>query len=59
MIYFLLAIQICSSEAYCRWVRVDTFVREDDCHDAGRSYRTDETVVGYKCVMQMTDETQK
>jgi hypothetical protein len=53
MIYFLLVIKICDPD--CHWSRIDAFIREDDCQEIGKTYRQDETVQEYKCVMQMVE----
>ena len=56
MLYFVLMLHFCNSATDCRWSRVETFVREDDCQEIGQSYRKeDESVLEYKCVMKMTD----
>jgi hypothetical protein len=55
MLKFLLAILICDNATDCRWVRMGHFISEEKCHEVGESYKQDETVQRYKCVMQLDE----
>jgi hypothetical protein len=54
MIEVMLSLFICSSATECRWVDIEPYVEEQECHYVGRQLLlTEEAAQRYRCTMQL------